>query len=157
MGVEEIIDKNNVRKIKRLKNDRQAYSMVEQACSKLEDYSSLTSDDMRFEVALGLVLTWINRLLFLKLLESQLVKFNNERDARFLDFSHVKDYDVLHDLFMQVMAKPYSSRSEELKTQFPKVPYLNSSVFEMSPLEEKFFAVSGIRLGEMNIYSRTVL
>ncbi|MBO4451113.1 MAG: class I SAM-dependent DNA methyltransferase [Bacteroidaceae bacterium] len=157
MGVEEVIDQNNVRKIKRLKDRRQEYSLVEQAYSKLEDYSDIKTDDERFEKALGLILTWVNRLLFLKLLESQLIRFNNDRDARFLDFSHVKDYDVLHDLFMQVMAKPYAKRSEELKRQFPEVPYLNSSLFEMSPLEEKYFAISGIRLGGMDLYSRTVL
>ena len=156
MGVEEIID-NGVHKIKRLKNGRQDFSLVEQTYAKLEDYSSITNDDERFEAALGLVLTWINRVIFLKLLESQLVNFNKDKDVKFLDIIHIPDYDVLHDLFMKVMAKPIVERTDEMKNHFPDVPYLNSSLFELSKIEERFFPVSGIRLGEMDVYVRTVL
>ena len=156
MGVEEVTD-DGVHKIKRLQNRRQDFSLVEQAYAKLEDYSSLHNDDERFEAALGLVLTWINRVLFLKLLESQLVNFNRDKDVKFLDIIHIPDYDVLHDLFMKVMAKPIAERTEELKNHFPDVPYLNSSLFELSKIEERFFPISGIRLGEMDVYGRTVL
>ena len=109
MGVEEIID-DGVHKIKRLKNKRQDFSLVEQAYAKLEDYSDVTTEDDRFEAALGLVLTWINRILFLKLLESQLVNFNRGSEVKFLNIIHIPDYDVLHDLFMKVMAKPIAER-----------------------------------------------
>ena len=156
MGVEEVTD-NGVHIIKRLKAHNQSFSLVEQAYAKLEDYSGITNDDERFEVALGLVLTWINRILFLKLLESQLVSFNKSNDVKFLDNAHIPDYDVLHDLFMKVMAKPIAERTRELKSQFPDVPYLNSSLFELSEIEERFFPISGIRLGEMEVYARTVL
>lgn len=156
MGVEEVTD-NKVRKIKRLKNGRQPFSLVEQTYSKLEDYPRVTTEEQRFEAALGLTLTWINRVLFLKLLESQLKSFTRENDVRFLDTAHIRDYDVLHDLFMQVLAKPVEERSEEMRNMFPEVPYLNSSLFELSQVEQEFFPVSGIRLGDMQVYSRTVL
>jgi hypothetical protein len=131
--------------------------MVEQTYAKLEDYSGITTEDERFEAALGLVLTWINRILFLKLLESQLVNFNRESEVKFLNIIHIPDYDVLHDLFMKVMAKPISERTDELRSQFPDVPYLNSSLFELAKIEESFFPISGIRLGEMDVYAKTVL
>ena len=156
MGVEEIND-NGVHKIKRIKDNKQTFSLVEQAYAKLEDYSSITDEKERFEAALGLVLTWINRILFLKLLESQLEYFNRGNNVKFLDISHIPDYDILHDLFMKVMAKPVEERTEELKNKFPNVPYLNSSLFELAKIEERFFPISGIRLGEMEVYSRTVL
>ncbi len=156
MGVEETID-NGVHKIKRLKNGKQSFSLVEQAYVKLEGYSRISNDEERFEAALGLVLTWVNRILFLKLLETQLVNFNKGRNVKFLDFIHIGDYDVLNDMFMQVMAKPFTERTEEMKTQFPDVPYLNSSLFELAQIEEDFFPISGIRLGDMDVYSRTVL
>jgi hypothetical protein len=156
MGVEEITD-DGVHKIKRLRNNRQDFSLVEQSYAKLEDYSYVSNDDERFEAALGLVLTWINRILFLKLLESQLINFNKGEEVKFLDIIHIPDYDVLHDLFMKVLAKPVTERTEEMKSQFPDVPYLNSSLFELSKIEERFFPISGIRLGEMEVYSRTVL
>lgn len=156
MGVEEGVEEG-VHKIKRLKTGRQCFSLVEQAYEKLEGYSSIINEDERFEVALGLVLTWINRILFLKLLESQLVCFNQGRDVEFLDIAHIRDYDVLHDVFMQVMAKPVAERTEEMQRQFPDIPYLNSSLFEMAKIEEEFFPISGIRMGDMGVYSRTVL
>lgn len=156
MGVEEVID-NGVHKIKRLKSNRQNFSLTEQAYAKLDGYSKITNDDERFDTALGLVLIWINRILFLKLLESQLVSFNKGRDVKFLDEIHICDYDVLNDLFMQVMAKPVTERTDELKSQFPDVPYLNSSLFELAKIEEEFFPISGIRLGDIDVYKRTVL
>ena len=156
MGVEEVVE-DKVHKIKRNNTDQQSYSLVEQAYAKLEDYSSITNDDERFDVALGLVLTWVNRILFLKLLESQLVIFNNDDNVRFLDINCINDYDSLNDLFFKVLAKPIEERSQELKVQFPAVPYLNSSLFEMSKLEERFFAISGIRIGNIEIYNSTIL
>ena len=156
MGVEEVVE-DRVHKIKRLRNDRQPYSLVEQVYSKLEDYSKITDDAQRFETALGLVLTWINRILFLKLLESQQESFNNNGEVRFLNIRHIKDYDVLNDLFFKVLAKPVKERSSEMMEQFPTVPYLNSSLFEMSQLEEEFFPISGIRMDEMDVFAKTVL
>lgn len=156
MGVEEVVD-DGVHKIKRLRNKRQNFSLVEQAYAKLEDYSSITDDEERFEVALSLVLTWINRILFLKLLESQLVNFNRGNDVKFLNTTHIPDFDLLHDLFMKVMAKPVTERSDELRSKFPNVPYLNSSLFELAKIEESYFPISGIRLGEMEVYAKTVL
>lgn len=156
MGVEEVVE-DRIHKIKRLRNDRQPYSLVEQVYSKLEDYSKITDDAQRFETALGLVLTWINRILFLKLLESQQESFNNNGEVRFLNTRHIKDYDVLNDLFFKVLAKPVKERSSEMMEQFPTVPYLNSSLFEMSQLEEEFFPISGIRMDEMDVFAKTVL
>ena len=156
MGVEEIVE-DRVHKIKRLKSDRQPYSLVEQAYSKLEDYSRIADESQRFETSLGLVLTWINRVLFLKLLESQLESFNSSEDIKFLNKQHIDDYDALHDLFLKVLAKPIAERSQEMLEQFPNVPYLNSSLFELSQLEETFFPISGIRMGEMNVFAKTVL
>lgn len=156
MGVKEIVD-DHVHKIVRLKDGRQAYSFFEQTYAKLDDYSDMADENKRFETALGLVLIWVNRILFLKLLESQLKSFNVDTDVKFLDTVHLNDYDSLNDLFFKVLAKPLNERSEELDMQFPNVPYLNSSLFEMSKIEETYFAVSGIRLGEMEIYKQTVL
>lgn len=157
MGVEEVVE-DRVHKIKQLrKDDYQPYSLVEQVYSKLEDYSKITDDAQRFETALGLVLTWINRILFLKLLESQQESFNNNEEVRFLNTRHIKDYDVLNDLFFKVLAKPVEERSSEMMEQFPTVPYLNSSLFEMSQLEEEYFPISGIRMGEMDVFAKTVL
>ena len=155
MGVEEWVDKET-HKIRRIKDGAQKFSLMEQTWSRLNDYP-IEKDKERFEIAMGLLITWINRILFLKLLESQLISFGNGEKAKFLTPERIPDYDVLHDLFMQVLAKPTRERDEELKERFPLVPYLNSSLFEISPLEHRFFPIGMLRLGEIEVYKKTVL
>lgn len=155
MGVEEVTD-DKVKKIKRLKSKQQSYSLVEQAVSHLDGYD-LNEEQKVFEIALGLVLIWMNRLLFLKLLESQLLIFNKGTFSKFLTSSLIPDYDVLNDLFMKVLAVPVERRSEELQETFKDVPYLNSSLFELSKIEQDYFSISGIRLGEMEVMAHTAV
>ena len=155
MGVEEVTD-DKVKKIKRLKSKRQSYSLVEQAISHLDGYD-FNDKQKLFEVALGLVLIWMNRLLFLKLLESQLLAFNKGTISKFLTSALIPDYDVLNDLFMKVLAVPVESRNEDFQDTFKDVPYLNSSLFEMSKIERNYFSISGIRLGEMEVMAQTAI
>lgn len=155
MGVEEVID-DNVKKIKRLRSKRQPYSLVEQAISHLDEYD-LNEEQVIFDTALGLVLNWMNRILFLKLLESQLLAFNKGTISKFLTSSLIPDYDVLNDLFMKVLAVPFERRNKELQDTFKDVPYLNSSLFEMSKTERDYFSISGIRLGDMEVMAQTAI
>lgn len=155
MGVEEWVDKET-HKIRRKKNGAQKFSLMEQTWSKLDDYV-ISDKEQHFEIAMGLLITWINRILFLKLLESQLISFGNGEKAKFLTFDAIPDYDVLDELFMKVLAKPVGERDEEIRERFPLVPYLNSSLFEMSTLEQKYFPIDRLRLGEMEVYKKTVL
>lgn len=155
MGVEEVID-DKVKKIKRLKSKRQPYSLVEQAISHLDEYDFNEEQEI-FDTALGLVLNWINRILFLKLLESQLLAFNKGIISKFLTSSLIPNYDVLNDLFMKVLAVPVERRNKELQDTFKDVPYLNSSLFEMSKIERDYFSISGIRLGDMEVMAQTAI
>ncbi len=157
MGVEERVEKNSkIHRICRIKEGAQKFSLMEQTWSRLDDYM-IASDDEHFETAMGLLITWINRILFLKLLESQLISFRNREKTKFLTWERIPDYDVLHDLFMKVLAKPIRERDEEINGKFPSVPYLNSSLFELSQLERRFFPIGMLRLGEMEVFKSTVL
>ncbi|MBN1339474.1 MAG: class I SAM-dependent DNA methyltransferase, partial [Bacteroidales bacterium] len=88
-----------------------------------------------FNVGLELSITWINRILFLKLLEAQLVTYHNssrnggkgDKSYEFLNIEKIKDYDDLNSLFFQVLARKQNERNEDVKTAFAKIPYLNSS------------------------------
>lgn len=155
MGIEEWTDMET-HKIRRIKNGTQKFSLMEQTWAKLDGYE-ISDKDQHFEIAMGLLITWINRILFLKLLESQLISFGNGEKAKFLTFDAIPDYDVLDELFMKVLAKPVGERDEEIRERFPLVPYLNSSLFEMSTLEQKYFPIDRLRLGEMEVYKKTVL
>ena len=94
------------------------------------------NDERAFSIALELCLTWLDRLLFLKLLEAQIVKFHaGDVSYKFLHTGLIADFHDLSDLFFMVLALPQEERPSLIRTKYKKVPYLNSSLFEKSPLE----------------------
>src|ERR1035437_749416 len=111
---------------------------------KLSDFGN-NKEEQLFDIALELVITWINRILFLKLLEGQLIKYNNgDKTFQFLNVERIHDYDELNKLFFQVLAVKESNRSELVKQKFSNIPYLNSSLFEPSDLEHKTIRINSL-------------
>jgi len=111
---------------------------------KLSDYGN-NNEEQLFNIALELVITWINRILFLKLLEGQLIKYNNgDKAFRFLNIEKIHDYDELNKLFFQVLAVKESDRTNLIKQKFSNIPYLNSSLFEPSDLEHKTIRINSL-------------
>jgi adenine-specific DNA-methyltransferase len=123
----------------------------------IQTYGS-SNDEREFNIALELCLTWVNRLLFLKLLEAQIFKFHGQDPAyRFLSTSMVTDFDDLSDLFFKVLAFAPSERPPLIAAKYKKVPYLNSSLFELTKLE-KSFRINALTNGlDVPLFSRTVL
>jgi adenine-specific DNA-methyltransferase len=125
--------------------------------SERERYGS-NKAEISFSVVLELVLLWVNRLLFLKLLEAQILDHHGgDQNYRFLTVESVPDFDALHELFFGVLAKRPGERNDRLALRFCKVPYLNSSLFEESELEG---ILSVDRLSSrlpLHVYGRTVL
>lgn len=117
-----------------------------------------TQEDQLFGVGLELVITWVNRVLFLKLLEAQMIAYHNDRAYSFLDFKHIQNFDDLDSLFFDVLAKNYEERGEEAQEKFAHVPYLNSSLFEPNKLEKQTLFISNLRdERELPLLSQTVL
>ncbi len=118
-----------------------------------------TRDEQLFSVALELVITWINRILFLKLLEGQLVRYNKgDINYKFLNSSLVNDYDALNKLFFYILAIPETNREERFKEKFKNIPYLNSSLFEPTELERTTIRISNLdNANTIQIFSGTVL
>lgn len=112
-----------------------------------------------FNVGLELSITWINRILFLKLLEAQLITYHKgDRSFAFLNLVKIKDFDGLNRLFFQVLARRFDERNDDVKTAFEKVPYLNSSLFEPTDLEQTTLFISNLQDDKtIPILSSTVL
>jgi adenine-specific DNA-methyltransferase len=112
-----------------------------------------------FNVALQLTITWINRILFLKLLEAQLISYHKgDKSYSFLNIEKIKNYDDLNSLFFQVLARRYEERNEDVKKAFEKVPYLNSSLFEPTDIEQVTLFISNLKDDKaVPIISTTVL
>ncbi len=112
-------------------------------------------------VALALCLMWVNRLLFLKLLEGQLVRYHAPEHAarfRFLHPAKLTDYDEVLTLFFEVLNRAPADRDADVVANFPDVPYLNSSLFEPSALEGHTLDISGLRDGlGLALYPGSVL
>ncbi len=118
-----------------------------------------TQQERLFNVALELSITWINRILFLKLLEAQLITYHKgDSSYSFLNFDKIKNYDDLNSLFFQVLARKYEDRNEDVIKVFEKVPYLNSSLFEPTDIEQDTLFISNLRDDKtIPIISSTVL
>ena len=118
-----------------------------------------TQDERLFNVALELSITWLNRILFLKLLEAQLIAYHKgDKSFSFLNLDTIKNYDDLNDLFFQVLARRPNERNEDVKKMFEKVPYLNSSLFEPTDIEQLTLFISNLKDDKtIPIISSTVL
>jgi hypothetical protein len=156
MGLRE--DKENGKKvIVRNKNGkRQDGSLIENTIFRLSNYN-LTENEL-FEIGLELTIVWIDRILFLKLLESQQLQYRKgSPDYAFLNVDRVKNYSDLQTLFFDVLAKKPEDRRENIKKRYGNVPYMNSSLFDMTPVEQSYFSISSLPEAEIEAYSGTVL
>jgi adenine-specific DNA-methyltransferase len=112
---------------------------------KPNQYGSNTQERL-FNVGLELTITWINRILFLKLLEAQLITYHKgDKSYSFLNLDKIKDFDDLNSLFFQVLARRYDERNEDVIKTFEKVPYLNSSLFEPTDMEQVTLFISNLK------------
>jgi hypothetical protein len=118
-----------------------------------------THQEMLFNVALELTITWLNRILFLKLLEAQLLSYHNgDKSYAFLNLDRIKSYDDLNSLFFEVLARRPEERNADVKLLFDKVPYLNSSLFEPTDIEHSTLFISNLKDDKtIPIISSTVL
>ncbi len=112
-----------------------------------------------FNVSLELSITWVNRILFLKLLEAQLISHQKgDKAYSFLNLKTIKSFDDLNGLFFQVLAKKPEERSSDIRSSSEKIPYLNSSLFEPTELEHATLFVSNLNDDkQLPLYSSTVL
>ncbi len=131
-------------------------SLLENTIIQLESHDKLsrldkpsqygeTKEERLYAVALELVITWVNRILFLKLLEAQLISYHRgDRSYTFLNRDKIKDFDDLDKLFFRVLAKLPEERSDDIQKLFGRVPYLNSSLFEPTELEHQTLFINGL-------------
>lgn len=171
LGLQEVREKGS-RLIQRLpKEQRQVGSLIESTIGTLKygqhmnevrdakvQYGT-SEDDQLFGVALELVITWMNRILFLKLMEAQLLAYHqNDKKFKFLSYNSIDEYDELNKLFFWVLAIRNEDRPALVRERFGHIPYLNSSLFDATDLEKSTLQISGLDdKGVMDLYSRSIL
>lgn len=165
IGLEEVKDKGKKVISRKAQKDRDYASLLESTIFHLEDRDYLhkiksidNNNEKAFNAGLELCLTWVNRILFLKLLESQLLAYHkNNTVYKFLNSKFINGYDDLNDLFFSALAKKEEDRHPRFKDKYQHIPYLNSSLFERSILEDEAFEISALNNDDIEIYNSTVL
>ncbi|EKE87271.1 DUF7149 domain-containing protein [Helicobacter pylori] len=121
-----------------------------------EQYKNLDDEEV-----MALLIAWNNRILFLRLLESLLISFEHfEKEKHFLTIENFKDFNSLNTLFFEVLAKKNSDRfPKEIKKNkiLEKIPYLNSSLFDKTPLESKGYEIKLLDNKKLELYQNSVL
>ncbi|TPH61189.1 DUF7149 domain-containing protein [Helicobacter pylori] len=110
------------------------------------------------EEVMALLIAWNNRILFLRLLESLLISFEHF-EKPFLTTENFKDFNALNTLFFEVLAKKNNERLSEIKEDkiLEKIPYLNSSLFDKTPLELKGHEIKWLDNKSLEIYPKSTL
>ncbi|QTP04074.1 class I SAM-dependent DNA methyltransferase [Helicobacter pylori] len=126
--------------------------------NSLSDALKKQYKDLDDEEVMALLIAWNNRILFLRLLESLLNSFKHF-EKPFLTTENFKDFNALNTLFFEVLAKKNSERSQDTKENkiLGKIPYLNSSLFDKTPLESKGHEIKLLNNKPLEIYPKSVL
>ncbi len=117
-----------------------------------KEYNNLDDEEV-----MALLIAWNNRILFLRLLESLLISFKHF-EKPFLTIENFKYFNALNTLFFEVLAKKNNERSKEIKEDkiLGKIPYLNSSLFDKTPLESNGHEIKSLNNKPLEIYPKSI-
>ncbi len=126
--------------------------------NSLSDALKKQYNNLDDEEVMALLIAWNNRILFLRLLESLLISFKHF-EKPFLTIENFTNFNVLNTLFFEVLAKKNNERLKEIKEDkiLGKIPYLNSSLFDKTPLESDGHEVKLLNNEPLEIYSKSIL
>ncbi|GHR39812.1 type IIG restriction enzyme/methyltransferase [Helicobacter pylori] len=143
LGLEEQNDKGKIL-IKPSRTKNSLSHALKKECNNLDD-----------EEVMALLIAWNNRILFLRLLESLLISFNHF-EKPFLTIENFKDFNALNTLFFEVLAKKNNEREIKEDKILGKIPYLNSSLFDKTPLELKGHEIRSLSNKPLEIYPKSI-
>lgn len=125
--------------------------------NSLSDALKKQYKDLDDEEVMALLIAWNNRILFLRLLESLLISFKYF-EKPFLTTENFENFNDLNTLFFEVLAKKNSERSLNKENKIlGKIPYLNSSLFDRTPLELKGHEIRLLENKKLELYQNSVL
>lgn len=145
LGLEEQNDKGKIL----IKQSRTQNSLSD---ALKKEYNNLDDEEV-----MALLIAWNNRILFLRLLESLLISFDHFKKP-FLTIENFTNFNALNTLFFEVLAKKNNERSKEIKEDkiLGKIPYLNSSLFDKTPLELKGHEIRFLKNERLEVYPKSI-
>ncbi len=126
--------------------------------NSLSDALKKEYNNLNDEEVMALLIAWNNRILFLRLLESLLISFKHF-EKPFLTIENFTNFNALNTLFFEVLAKKNNERSKEIKEDkiLGKIPYLNSSLFDKTPLESNGHEIRLLKNERLEVYPKSIL
>lgn len=145
LGLEEQNDKGKIL----IKQSRTQNSLSD---ALKKEYNNLDDEEV-----MALLIAWNNRILFLRLLESLLISFKHF-EKPFLTIENFTNFNALNTLFFEVLAKKNNERSKEIKENkiLGKIPYLNSSLFDKTPLESDGHEIRLLKNESLEVYPKSI-
>ena len=143
MGLKEIKEKNKLV----IKLNSEVKNTLADQVYKKYIYDKELEEEEATEKTFELIIIWINRLLFIKLFENQLMMFNNKEEIyQILNNNKIRSFDDLQNLFFNVLGRRIEEREDnDFFNQFREIPYLNSSLFERQEIEKRDININEIR------------
>ncbi len=125
--------------------------------NSLSDALKREYNNLDDEEVMALLIAWNNRILFLRLLESLLISFNHF-EKPFLTIENFTNFNALNTLFFEVLAKKNNERLKEIKEDkiLGKIPYLNSSLFDKTPLESNGHEIRLLKNERLEVYPKSI-
>ncbi len=133
--------------------------LIKQSRTKnsLSDALKKQYNNLDDEEVMALLIAWNNRILFLRLLESLLISFEHFKEP-FLTIENFENFNALNTLFFEVLAKKNNERSLEKEDKIlGKIPYLNSSLFDKTPLESNGHEIRLLKNEFLEVYPKSIL
>ncbi|GAA8588048.1 class I SAM-dependent DNA methyltransferase [Helicobacter pylori] len=124
--------------------------------NSLSDALKEQYNDLDDEEVMALLIAWNNRILFLRLLESLLISFNHF-EKPFLTIENFENFNALNTLFFEVLAKKNNEREIKEDKILGKIPYLNSSLFDKTPLESNGHEIRLLKNESLEVYPKSIL
>jgi len=138
LGLQEINENNK----KLIKPNDNINGLINETIRQLKLQKAIYDETKLLNIAFELVVTWLNRILFLKLFEAQLVTFNdNDENFKFITSDKITDFDKLNHLFFAILGTKIENRDN---SEYKHIPYLNSSLFELSEMEIQYFTTAAL-------------
>ncbi|GAA8522635.1 class I SAM-dependent DNA methyltransferase [Helicobacter pylori] len=143
LGLEEQNEKGKIL-IKPSRTENSLSDALKKQCNNLDD-----------EEVMALLIAWNNRILFLRLLESLLISFDHFKEP-FLTTENFENFKALNTLFFEVLAKKNNEREIKEDKILGKIPYLNSSLFDKTPLESNGHEIRLLKNESLEIYPKSI-
>ncbi|GAA8570902.1 class I SAM-dependent DNA methyltransferase [Helicobacter pylori] len=143
LGLEEQNEKGKI-----LIKQSRAENSLSDALKK--EYNNLDDEEV-----MALLIAWNNRILFLRLLESLLISFKHFEEP-FLTIENFENFNDLNTLFFEVLAKKNNEREIKEDKILGKIPYLNSSLFDKTPLESNGHEIKSLNNEPLEICPKSI-